>query len=117
MTPPRLSRPLVLAVLQRTLNLVLRPPPPGGPGVGSGLRFYLGVRGFGPDSGTDPGPTVFPRSGALVLVMILQYCGIEQETRHLQNAIYPHSVRSSRAGARDTAVTCEASMGVELSNV
>ncbi len=38
--------------------LLLTPPHPGGPGGGSGLQFCNGDRGFGADSGPDPGPII-----------------------------------------------------------
>ena len=43
------------AVPKLIFDVVLVPPPPGGPGGGSGLLFSWGDRGFGADSGPDPG--------------------------------------------------------------
>ena len=36
-------------------NFVLGPPPPGGPGGGSGLQLSLGIRAFWVDFGPNPG--------------------------------------------------------------
>ncbi len=44
-------------MLNTIFNFVLGPPPPGGPGGGSGLPFYNGNRMFWADSG--PNPVIF----------------------------------------------------------
>jgi hypothetical protein len=50
---------VILAVLETIFDFVLGPPPPGGPGGGSGLTFSRGNQWFLVDSGPDPGGNVF----------------------------------------------------------
>ncbi len=45
---PVLLDSIILAMLERFLIFNLAPPPPGGPGGGSGLPFPKGIRGLGP---------------------------------------------------------------------
>ncbi len=50
---------VVGAVFETIFNFVLGPPPPGGPGGGSGLPFSWGNRRLWAGSDPDPGDTIF----------------------------------------------------------